>query len=59
MIPELGYISPALAPEEPGSSCVVDIMPGATDDGACTREFEWNRYFTFASPQMVACVMAY
>jgi hypothetical protein len=57
-IPDFGWITPSTC-EAPGTVHVVDIVPGATTDSACTQEFQWNRWYAFESPIMVACVMAY
>ena len=53
------WLVPALACEEPGTVAVIDIVPGAVDDSGCTTQFEWNRWYAFTAPQMVACVMEF
>jgi hypothetical protein len=37
----------------------VDVVIGATDNSACTRDHQWNLSYTYAFPQMVVCAMQY
>jgi hypothetical protein len=56
-----GWITPADACEAAGTVHVIDIVPGVSDNGAdyCTTDYEWNRWYGFYTPEMVACVMEY
>jgi serine/threonine protein kinase len=59
-IPEQGgWVTPALACRTPGSSHVIDIVPGATNDRKCTRRLQWNWWYAFTHPNVVYCVMRY
>jgi hypothetical protein len=53
------WITPALSCPQPGVVHIVDVVPDATDDSGCTTAHEWNQWYEFANPQMVACVMQY
>jgi hypothetical protein len=60
-IPDSGFITSSYPDpcETPGTVHIVDVVPGAMDDSACTTDFEWNRWYEFDSPRMVVCVMSY
>jgi hypothetical protein len=53
------WITPALSCPQPGAVHIVDVVPDATDDSDCTTTHEWNQWYAFTSPRMVACVMQY
>lgn len=54
-IPSQGWITPSQC-RVPGSVHVVDIVPGASDGSACTRDYVWTRWYHFPAPGVVACV---
>jgi hypothetical protein len=54
-----GWITVASACEAPGSVHVIDIVPGADNGDLCTDDYEWNYWYGFVTPHMVACVMKY
>jgi hypothetical protein len=60
-IPEQGFITSSYPDpcESPGTVHVVEVVPGASDDSGCTTNLQWNRWYAFDTPIMVACVMAY
>ncbi|HMG39896.1 MAG TPA: hypothetical protein VK611_01150 [Acidimicrobiales bacterium] len=54
-----GWITAADACEAPGSVHVIDIVPGVDTGDYCTDDYEWNHWYGFYAPDMVACVMKY
>lgn len=54
-----GWITVASACEAPGTVHVIDIVPGADNGDLCTDDYEWNYWYGFVTPHMVACVMKY
>jgi hypothetical protein len=54
-----GWITVASACEAPGTVHVIDIVPGADNGDLCTSDYEWNYWYGFVTPHMVACVMRY
>jgi hypothetical protein len=59
-IPEQGgWVTPAPVCRAPGSSHVIDVVPGATNDRKCTRRLQWNWWYSFTHPNVVYCVMRY
>ncbi|MFK0247227.1 hypothetical protein ACIQUM_21245 [Amycolatopsis azurea] len=59
VIPARGWITGAPRCREPGTISVVDIVAGAANDSACTRRYQWNKWYSFDHPQVVYCVMRY
>lgn len=59
VLPEQGWITPASACQAPGTVHVIDIVPGATSDSACTTSYQWNRWYNIPYPQQIVCVMSY
>jgi hypothetical protein len=53
------WITPADACEAPGTVHVIDIVPDVDNGDSCTTDYEWNRWYSFTAPRMVACVMEY
>lgn len=58
-IPAEGWVTPARACRTPGSSHVIDVVPGATNGNKCTRKLQWNWWYPFTHPNVVYCVMRY
>lgn len=54
-----GFITPATACEASGTVHIIDIVHGASNGDACTRDFQWNRWYGIPAPQGVICVMEY
>ncbi|MGW0436645.1 hypothetical protein ACWDV4_29365 [Micromonospora sp. NPDC003197] len=42
-----------------GTVHIIDIVPGASNDRGCTRDYKWNRWYRFTDPVVVYCVMQY
>jgi len=59
VIPARGWITGAPRCREAGTVSVVDIVAGATDGSACTRRYQWNKWYSFDHPRVVYCVMRY
>jgi len=55
---DLAWITPSTC-ELPGTQHVIDVVPGATSDTACTTDYQWNRWYNIPYPQQIVCVMAY
>lgn len=53
------WVTPADGCELPGTVHVIDIVPGVDNGDHCTTNYEWNRWYSFTAPEMVACVMEY
>jgi hypothetical protein len=53
------FVTVASACEAPGTVHVIDIVPGVDTGDYCTNEYEWNRWYSFTAPVLVACVMEY
>lgn len=54
-----GWIVGASKCKAKGTVHIVDIVPGATNDRNCTRDYRWNRWYRFTHPTVVYCVMQY
>ena len=54
-----GWITAADACKAPGTVHVIDIVPGVDNGDYCTTDYEWNHWYGFYAPDMVACVMKY
>lgn len=53
------WVTPADGCELPGTVHVIDIVPDVDNGDYCTTDYEWNRWYSFTAPRMVACVMEY
>jgi len=54
-----GWIVAASACKAKGTVHIIDIVPGASNDRGCTRDYKWNRWYRFTNPTVVYCVMQY
>ncbi|MEU7865274.1 hypothetical protein [Dactylosporangium sp. NPDC049140] len=54
-----GWVVAASACKAKGTVHIVDIVPGGTNGNNCTRDYKWNRWYSFTHPTVVYCVMQY
>ncbi|MEO3928078.1 hypothetical protein ABGB07_30055 [Micromonosporaceae bacterium B7E4] len=54
-----GWIVGASKCKAKGTVHIVDVVPGASNDDGCTRNYRWNGWYRFTHPTVVYCVMQY
>ncbi|WP_148086400.1 hypothetical protein [Micromonospora sp. HM5-17] len=54
-----GWVVGAPKCKAKGTVHIIDIVPGASNDAQCTRDYQWNRWYRFTHPTVVYCVMQY